>query len=61
MAITIADIANDCGVSVSTVSRVMNDSKAVSDELKAKVLHSVKKLHYKPNAAARSLITKKRM
>ena len=32
MAITIADIANDCGVSVSTVSRVMNDSKAVSDE-----------------------------
>lgn len=59
MAITIADIANDCGVSVSTVSRVINDSKAVSDELKAKVLHSVKKLHYKPNAAARSLITKK--
>ncbi len=34
MEITIKDIAADAKVSVSTVSRVMNGSKAVSDEVK---------------------------
>lgn len=57
--VTIEDIAKDAGVSVSTVSRVMNGSKTVSDELKERVMASVKKFNYRPNAAARSLITKK--
>ena len=56
--ITIKDIAADAKVSVSTVSRVMNGSKAVSDELKHRVMRSIEKYHYVPNAEARSLVTK---
>ena len=58
MEVTIKDIAADAGVSVSTVSRVMNDSKSVSPELKERVMASIKKFHFRPNAAARSLVTK---
>ncbi|MDO4284821.1 MAG: LacI family DNA-binding transcriptional regulator [Eubacteriales bacterium] len=57
--ITIRDIAKDAGVSVSTVSRVMNDTAMVSDDLRERVMTSVRRLHYRPNAAARSLITKR--
>ena len=56
--ITIKDIAADAKVSVSTVSRVMNGSKAVSDELRHRVMRSIEKYHYIPNAEARSLVTK---
>lgn len=59
MAAKIGDIAADANVSISTVSRVMNGSKTVSDELKDRVMRSVEKLNYIPNAAARSLITQK--
>ena len=58
MEVTIKDIAADAGVSVSTVSRVMNDSKSVSPELKKRVMASIEKFHFRPNAAARSLVTK---
>ena len=58
MEITIKDIAADAKVSVSTVSRVMNGSKAVSDELRQRVMRSIEKYHYIPNAEARSLVTK---
>ena len=58
MEITIKDIAADAKVSVSTVSRVMNGSKAVSDELRHRVMRSIEKYHYIPNAEARSLVTK---
>lgn len=59
MAVTISDIAADAKVSISTVSRVVNGSKAVGDDLKARVMASIEKLNYVPNAAARSLITQK--
>ena len=59
MAVTISDIAADANVSISTVSRVINGSKAVGDDLKARVMESVEKLNFVPNAAARSLITQK--
>ena len=36
----------------------MNDSKSVSPELKERVMKSIKKFHFRPNAAARSLVTK---
>ena len=36
--ITIKDVAKQAGVSISTVSRVINDSKPVTDEVKIKVL-----------------------
>lgn len=59
MAVTIADIAADAKVSVPTVSRVINGAGTVSEELRERVIRSVEKMNYKPNAAARSLITKR--
>lgn len=59
MAATIYDVAADAKVSISTVSRVLNDSESVSDSLRQRVLQSIEKFNYKPSAAARSLITKK--
>ena len=46
-------------VSISTVSRVINDSKPVSPEARRRVLHAISVLDYKPNEVARSLVTKK--
>ena len=59
MAATIKDVAKKAGVSISTVSRVINDSKPVSSEVKQRVLDVVKELNYKPNEIARTLVTKK--
>lgn len=59
MAITISDIAKEAGVSISTVSRVMNNTKAVSDELREKVYKVIEKNNYTPNIHAQSLTTKK--
>lgn len=55
----IKDIAEDAGVSIATVSRVLNNSQPVSEELRRRVLESVKKLNYQPNALARSLRTRR--
>lgn len=46
MAITIADIAKEAGVSISTVSRVMNGTKPVSPKLKEKVYKIIEKKTY---------------
>lgn len=59
MAATIKDVAKLSGVSISTVSRVINDSKPVSPEARRKVLKAIEELGYKPNEVARSLVTKK--
>lgn len=59
MALKIKDIAEDAGVSIATVSRVLNNSQPVSDELRERVLRSVKKLNYQPNPLARSLRTRR--
>ncbi len=56
---TIKDVAKLAGVSISTVSRVMNDSKPVSPEARKKVLDAINKLDFKPNQLARSLVMKK--
>ena len=56
---TIKDVAKLAGVSISTVSRVMNDSKPVSPEARKKVLDAINKLDFKPNQLARSLLMKK--
>lgn len=58
MDVTIKNIAADAGVSVSTVSRVVNGSKSVSPKLKGRVMASIEKFHFRPNAAARSLVTR---
>jgi len=59
MAITIKDVAKMSEVSISTVSRVINDSKPVSPEARRRVLNAIDELGYKPNEIARSLVTKK--
>ena len=58
--ITIKDVAKQAGVSISTVSRVINDSKPVTDEVKQKVLDVIKETGYIPNPLARSLVTEKK-
>lgn len=53
--ITQAEIARRLGVSVATISRVVNDQPGVGEELRQQVLEMLKELHYSPNASARSL------
>ncbi|SHH70141.1 transcriptional regulator, LacI family [Anaerosphaera aminiphila DSM 21120] len=59
MVATIKDVAKMADVSISTVSRVINDSKPVSPEARRRVLHAIEVLDYRPNEVARSLVTKK--
>ncbi|MCH7229442.1 LacI family DNA-binding transcriptional regulator [Glycomyces sp. L485] len=56
----LADVARAAGVSVPTVSRVLNGSKYVAPELTQRVQAAVKELGYRPNSAARSLRSKQR-
>ncbi len=55
MAITIKDIAEKVGVSVTTVSRVLNNRGYLSDSLKTRVYQAMEELNYQPNELARSL------
>ncbi len=54
--INIYDIAKHAGVSISTVSRVMNNSKKVSDATRKKVETVLAQNNYSPNAMARGLV-----
>lgn len=51
---TMNDVAKAAGVSVATVSRVINGSDGVSVKLEKKVKRAMKKLHYHPSSVARS-------
>ncbi len=53
----IADVARVAGVSVPTVSRVLNGTAKVSEKRRKVVLEAVKALGYHPNAAALALVT----
>lgn len=55
--VTIRDVARAAGVSVATVSRVVNGTAVVREETRLRVEEEVARLGYSPNAAARSLIT----
>lgn len=55
MSVNIYDVAKKAGVSVVTVSRVLNNSPKVREKNRKKVMDAIKELDYKPNAAARSL------
>lgn len=57
--ITIRDVAREAGVSVATVSRVLNQSDSVHEKTRRRVLEVSKALRYTPNIAARTLITSK--
>jgi DNA-binding LacI/PurR family transcriptional regulator len=52
-----ADVARRAGVSHQTVSRVLNGHPNVSPETKAQVLAAIRALGYRPNVAARTLVT----
>jgi|CZCB01.1.fsa_nt_gi LacI family transcriptional regulator len=55
---TIKEVAERCGVSISTVSRVVNAPEMVSPEKRRLVEQAIKELGYTPNALARGLISK---
>jgi DNA-binding LacI/PurR family transcriptional regulator len=57
MSITVVDVAREAGVSRTTVSNVFNDKAKYSEETRLAVLDAAKRLGYKPNLAAKSLIT----
>ncbi|MEK3888390.1 LacI family DNA-binding transcriptional regulator [Bacillus sp. FSL K6-3431] len=56
--VSIKDVAKHAGVSVATVSRVLNDKGYVSVDTRKKVEESIEELKYKPNEVARSLFKK---
>ncbi|EPC3075143.1 substrate-binding domain-containing protein [Escherichia coli] len=55
--ITIRDVARQAGVSVATVSRVLNNSTLVSADTREAVMKAVSELDYRPNANAQALAT----
>ena len=57
--VTIVDIARHAGVSIKTVSRVINREEGVGDRTRARVLELVEKLGYRPNVSARSLSSRR--
>ena len=59
MAASIKDVAKEAGVSIATVSRVLNDIDVVNEETKKKVKDAIQKLGYRPNIVARSLKTQR--
>ncbi|MEV4011937.1 GH1 family beta-glucosidase [Nonomuraea angiospora] len=56
---TLETVAARAGVSRATVSRVVNGEASVSPEVRTTVMRAVKELGYVPNAAARSLVTRR--
>lgn len=54
---TLADVAKRANVSKMTVSRVLNHPEQVTEELKALVHQAMKELDYRPNVAAKALVS----
>ena len=52
---SIKDVARESNVSTATVSHVINNTRFVSEEVRARVLEAIEKCRYYPNAHARSL------
>ena len=52
---TIKDVAEYSGVSITTVSRVLNNHPDVREEVRAKVWTAIQELHYVPNSSARDM------
>lgn len=55
MSAKIEDVARQAGVSTATVSRVLSGKSNVSDELRERVLETIRELNYRPSRVARSL------
>lgn len=59
MGVTIRDVAERAKVSISTVSRVLNDTCKVKEDKRLRVLSAAEELGYTPNPAAQSLHSRK--
>ncbi|MCK4513993.1 MAG: LacI family DNA-binding transcriptional regulator [Spirochaetaceae bacterium] len=55
---TIKDVAKKAGVSIATVSRILNDLPGYTAETRQTVLDVIQEIGYKPNAIARGLVNK---
>lgn len=58
MKTTIYDIAREAGVSIATVSKVMNDKGKISQERRREILAIMERLHYQPSVIASALTGK---
>lgn len=56
---TMADVARESGVSLMTVSRVINGKTDVSEDTRQRVLEVIDRLNYRPSGIARSLATRR--
>lgn len=56
MKYTIKDVADRAGVSIATVSRVINGSSVVSEKSRQKVMEAIEELDFKPSQIARNLV-----
>ncbi len=59
--VTIKDIARHVGVSPSVVSRALNNKYGVKESTRKMIVQAAKEMGYHPNAAARSLVTRRTM
>ena len=57
MSVTIRDVSKKCGLSISAVSKALNNYSDVSEETRRRVLQAAEELGYYPNAVARGLKT----
>ncbi|MBN1248181.1 MAG: LacI family DNA-binding transcriptional regulator [Anaerolineae bacterium] len=57
--VTMADVAREVGVSMMTVSRVINDKGDVSSATRQRVLDAIERLSYRPSSIARGLATRR--
>jgi len=57
--VTMADVAREAGVSMMTVSRVVNDREGVGPTTRKRVLAVIERLGYRPSGIARGLATKR--
>jgi LacI family transcriptional regulator len=57
MPVRMKDIARELGVSIVTVSKVLRNHSDIGEETRRRVLKRVEELNYRPNFAARALVT----
>jgi LacI family transcriptional regulator len=57
MNVTMKDIAEELGISVGTVSKVLRDHPDISSETRERVRKRMRELNYRPNLTARALVT----